>query len=120
MTSVPLGAGGTGVSRAGGGGRSGSCAPRAGCASSPSPRASATYLLIVAGGVVRVSGSGLGCGIKGQDWPLCHGRLVPPADLATVIEFSHRMLATLSTCLVVALASSPGPATATSAGSPCR
>jgi heme a synthase len=42
--------------------------------------------------------------VRGQDWPLCHGRLVPPADVPTVIEFSHRMLATLSTCLVVALA----------------
>lgn len=53
-----------------------------------------TYLLIVAGGVVRVTGSGLGCGVTGQDWPLCHGQLVPPADLATLIEFTHRMFAT--------------------------
>jgi heme A synthase len=106
MTSVPLGAGGaTGITTAGGGGseRSVRAAGRglrvlAVCA------AVSTYLLIVAGGVVRVSGSGLGCGVKGQDWPLCHGRLVPPADLNTVIEFSHRMLATISTCLVVALA----------------
>jgi heme A synthase len=63
-----------------------------------------TYLLIVAGGVVRVSGSGLGCGVQGQDWPLCHGHLVPPADPQTLIEFSHRMLATISTVLVVLLA----------------
>jgi cytochrome c oxidase assembly protein subunit 15 len=63
-----------------------------------------TYLLVVAGGVVRVSGSGLGCGEKGQDWPLCHGHLVPPADAQTLIEFSHRMLATISTVLVVLLA----------------
>jgi heme A synthase len=63
-----------------------------------------TYLLVVAGGVVRVSGSGLGCGVKGQDWPLCHGHLVPPADPQTLIEFSHRMLATISTVLVVTLA----------------
>jgi heme A synthase len=64
----------------------------------------AVYLLVVAGGVVRVSGSGLGCGVKGQDWPLCHGHLVPPADAQTLIEFSHRMLATISTILVVTLA----------------
>jgi heme A synthase len=63
-----------------------------------------TYLLVVAGGVVRVSGSGLGCGRKGQDWPLCHGGFVPPADPQTLIEFSHRMLATISTVLVLALA----------------
>jgi heme A synthase len=63
-----------------------------------------TYLLVVAGGVVRVTGSGLGCGVKGEDWPFCHGRLVPPADAATLIEFSHRMLATISTILVVGVA----------------
>jgi heme A synthase len=66
--------------------------------------AAATYLLIVAGGVVRVTGSGLGCGATGQDWPLCHGRLVPPADVATVIEFSHRSLATVASVLIVAVA----------------
>jgi heme a synthase len=64
----------------------------------------ATYLLVVAGGVVRVTGSGLGCGVKGQDWPFCHGHLVPPADTATLIEFSHRSLATISTILVVTVA----------------
>ena len=106
MTSVPLGAGGaTGITTAGGGGSERTFrAPSRGLRVLAVCAAVATYLLIVAGGVVRVSGSGLGCGIKGQDWPLCHGRLVPPADLATVIEFSHRMLATVSTCLVVALA----------------
>lgn len=60
-----------------------------------------TYLLIVAGGVVRVTGSGLGCGVKGQDWPFCHGHLIPPADTPTLIEYSHRWLATISTVLVV-------------------
>ena len=59
-----------------------------------------TYLLVVAGGVVRVTGSGLGCGVTGQDWPVCHGGLVPPPDLATLIEFNHRMFATASTILI--------------------
>jgi len=63
-----------------------------------------TYLLIVMGGVVRVSGSGKGCGVTGQDWPLCHNGLIPPADAQTLIEFSHRMLATITTILVVTLA----------------
>jgi heme A synthase len=67
----------------------------------------ATFLLIVAGGVVRVTGSGLGCGVPvpgapGQNWPLCAGHLVPPPDLPTLIEFSHRVLALVATLLMVA------------------
>ena len=62
-----------------------------------------TYLLIVAGGVVRVTGSGLGCGSTGSDWPLCHGGLVPPPDLATLIEFNHRIFATASSILIAVL-----------------
>ena len=43
--------------------------------------AAATFLLIVLGGVVRVSDSGLGCGPGGSGlhgWPLCRGDVVPP------------------------------------------
>src|SRR2546423_811915 len=61
-----------------------------------------TYLLIVLGAVVRITGSGLGCG---NPWPLCNGRLFPPLDdIGTVIEWSHRLVAALVTILVVALA----------------
>ena len=45
--------------------------------------------LVVLGGVVRVTGSGLGC----PDWPLCYGRVVPPWELTALIEYSHRMVA---------------------------
>lgn len=38
----------------------------------------ASYLLIFTGGLVRVSGSGLGC----PDWPKCYGRWLPPLTLS--------------------------------------
>ena len=40
-----------------------------------------TYGLIVVGGVVRISGSGLGCG---DDWPRCHGSWIPPMTVTTL------------------------------------
>ena len=62
----------------------------------------ATYLLIVLGGVVRITGSGMGCG---DDWPLCNGRLIPSlSDTATFIEWSHRLVALGVSVLVVGLA----------------
>ena len=61
-----------------------------------------TYLLIVLGTVVRITGSGLGCG---DDWPVCHGRLIPPlSDPATFIEWNHRLLAAIVSILVALLA----------------
>ncbi len=63
----------------------------------------ATYLLIVMGGVVRVTGSGLGCGDKDQ-WPLCHGALLPKLQQTALIEFTHRWVAAVATGLVIALA----------------
>jgi heme A synthase len=62
----------------------------------------AAYLLIVLGAVVRISGSGLGCG---NDWPVCHGHLFPSfADWRTLIEWNHRLVAAIVSTLVVALA----------------
>src|SRR5881396_721299 len=64
--------------------------------------AACAYLLIVLGAVVRISGSGMGCG---DHWPLCNGHLFPPLDdIGTVIEWSHRLVAALVAGLVVALA----------------
>jgi protoheme IX farnesyltransferase len=47
-----------------------------------------SFLVVVWGGIVRVSGSGLGC----PDWPLCHGQFLPGLDTATRIEWFHRFL----------------------------
>lgn len=61
-----------------------------------------TYMLIVVGGVVRVTGSGDGCGTSGG-WPLCNGALLPALRTTTLIEFSHRWVTTITTVLIVAL-----------------
>jgi heme A synthase len=60
------------------------------------------YALIVLGGIVRITGSGMGCG---DDWPLCNGRLIPALDdPQTLIEWSHRMVALGLSVLVAATA----------------
>ena len=64
--------------------------------------AAAAYLLVVLGAVVRITGSGMGCG---DHWPLCNGHLFPPlSDIPTVIEWSHRLVAAIVSVIVVALA----------------
>jgi heme a synthase len=60
-----------------------------------------TYLLIILGAIVRITGSGLGCG---EHWPLCNGKLLPPLDLPTMIEYGHRLAAAAVSVLVLALA----------------
>ena len=69
--------------------------------------AAATFLLILVGGVVRVSDSGLGCGPKGSGfhgWPFCNGDVVPGVNLNSIIEYSHRALASAVGLMVLALA----------------
>src|SRR5579859_6290050 len=56
------------------------------------------YLQIALGGLVRVSGSGLGC----PDWPLCHGRPYPPANIHSIIEYSHRTVGSITGVLIIA------------------
>lgn len=57
-----------------------------------------TAFLIVVGGFVRISDSGLGCGPEGaglHGWPLCEGRILPILDANQLVEYSHRFLASI-------------------------
>jgi cytochrome c oxidase assembly protein subunit 15 len=54
--------------------------------------------LIVLGSVVRTTGSGLAC----PDWPLCHGRIIPPLQFNVMIEWVHRLVALLVSVLLAA------------------
>ncbi|HEV2180584.1 MAG TPA: COX15/CtaA family protein [Gemmatimonadaceae bacterium] len=57
---------------------------------------------IVFGAIVRISGSGMGCG---NHWPKCYGRWFPPFDQPTlVIEWTHRLIAALLLAALVGLA----------------
>jgi heme A synthase len=53
------------------------------------------------GAIVRISGSGMGCG---DHWPRCYGRWFPPLDRPDlIIEVSHRYLASILLLSLIAL-----------------
>ncbi|MDR7482535.1 MAG: heme o synthase [Armatimonadota bacterium] len=60
----------------------------------------ATWLLLLVGATVSATGAGLAC----PDWPLCHGRLLPPLERLVLVEYGHRLLASAVGVLVLALA----------------
>jgi heme A synthase len=67
----------------------------------------ATFVLIVIGGVVRVSDSGLGCGAEGSGthgWPLCEGGVLPADSAESTIEFTHRVAAGVVAVMIGLLA----------------
>jgi heme a synthase len=66
-----------------------------------------TLALIIVGGIVRVSDSGLGCGPGGsgtEGWPLCGGRVIPLVDTHMIVEYSHRILAGTLAIVIAGLA----------------
>ena len=59
------------------------------------------YAHTVLGAIVRITGSGMGCG---EHWPDCNSQIVPTlGSTATIIEFSHRLLAATLVVTLVAL-----------------
>lgn len=58
-----------------------------------------TFTLIVLGGTVRTFGAGLSC----PDWPLCFGRWIPPFDFQVLLEWGHRLLASVVGLVTLAI-----------------
>ena len=59
------------------------------------------FIVIVMGATVTNTGSAQGCG---RSWPLCNGQFIPEFAVATLIEFSHRLVTGIEGILVMALA----------------
>lgn len=59
-----------------------------------------TFFLIIAGGLVTSTGSGLAV----PDWPLSYGQLMPPMVGGIFYEHGHRMVATFVGLLTIVLA----------------
>lgn len=56
------------------------------------------FLVIVQGSLVTNTGSKYGCG---NSWPLCNGKFVPQMAVTTAIEYSHRLVVSIETVLIV-------------------
>jgi cytochrome c oxidase assembly protein subunit 15 len=56
------------------------------------------YLLILLGGLVASTDSGLAC----SDWPLCNGQVLPNLTINVLIELTHRLWTIEVTIAVIA------------------
>ncbi len=69
--------------------------------------AALVFGLIIVGGIVRISDSGLGCGAAGsgtEGWPLCDGGVLPAVDTHMIVEYTHRVMAGIVAILIAYLA----------------
>jgi len=57
------------------------------------------FLLLVWGNLVAGLKAGLAC----PDWPLCHGKILPPFRWDIYMEFGHRVLAAVASVCLLAL-----------------
>ncbi len=58
------------------------------------------FLVVLMGATVTDTGSATGCG---RSWPLCKGQFIPQFAIATLIEFSHRLVTGVEGILIFAL-----------------
>jgi heme A synthase len=59
------------------------------------------FAQIIFGAIVRITGSGMGCG---DHWPTCQGQWFPPADrIDLIIEITHRYIAAGLTVVLLVL-----------------
>lgn len=56
------------------------------------------FIVMVAGSLVTKTDSGLGCG---NEWPLCNGKFVPEYTLASIVEYTHRLVTGIAGIVVV-------------------
>ncbi len=61
------------------------------------------FALLVVGAAVTAGNFGGDCGLNmlQQDWPECNGHLFPPLVLGSIVEYSHRILASLSALFLI-------------------
>ena len=63
--------------------------------------AAGMFLVLIQGTLVTNTGSADGCG---NSWPLCHGEFVPQYTVATAIEYSHRLVVSVESALIMTAA----------------